>query len=68
MIDSENHISLDGVKYRLDEAAEGEHYIRAGEPLRPPNAQVVQGETGQKFQMRPDTLLWSITDWSGGWC
>jgi len=66
MIDSENHISLDGVKYRLDEAAEGEHYIRAGEPLRPPNAQVVQGETGQKFQMRPDTLLWSITDWSGG--
>lgn len=57
---------LNGVKYMAAEDAEGEHYSLSGEPLRPPNAVTVQGETRQKFQMRPDTLLWTLTDWSGG--
>ncbi len=59
-------IELNGVKYNLAEDAEGDHYLISGQPLRPPNAVTVQGESQQKFQMRPDTLLWSITDWSGG--
>ena len=57
---------LNGVKYNAAEDAEGDHYVQSAEPLRPPNAVTVQGENSQKFQMRPDTLLWSITDWSGG--
>lgn len=57
---------INGVKYNAAEDAEGEHYILGGEPLRPPNAVTVQGENSQKFQMRPDTLLWTLTDWSGG--
>jgi len=59
-------VEINGVGYQLAEDAEGEHYNNAGEPLRPPNAVTVQGENRQKFQMRPDTLLWSWTDWSGG--
>lgn len=66
MIDRQYHIELNGVGYRLAEDAEGQHYIRTYEPLRPPNAGVVQGEQSAKFQVRPDTLLWSLTDWSGG--
>jgi hypothetical protein len=58
---------LNGVKYDAAEDAQGEAYTIAGEPLRPPNAQVVQGAAGnQVFQMKPDTLLWSLSDWSGG--
>ncbi len=57
---------LNGVKYNAAEDAEGDHYSDSGEPLRPPNAVTVQGENSQKFQMRPDTLLWTLTDWSGG--
>src|SRR5690606_25477275 len=66
LIDSYHHIELNGVKYRLAEAVEGVHYSEAGEPLRPPNAQVVQGASSTQFQMRPDTLAWKIDDWSGG--
>ncbi len=66
MIDSQNHIELDGVRYRLAQDAQGQHHNVRGEPLRPPNAVTVQGESQQKFQMRPDTLLWTWTDWSGG--
>lgn len=62
----EAHIELNGVLYDIAEDAEGDHYIQAGEPSRPPNAVTVQGEASQKFQMRPDVLLWSLTDWSGG--
>lgn len=65
MIDAKNAVELNGVKYRLAEDAEGQHYVLGGEPLRPPNAVTVQGEN-QKFQVRADTLLWHITDWSGG--
>lgn len=57
---------LNGVGYFAAEDAEGNHYILNGEPLRPPNAMTIQGENQQKFQMRPDTLVWSLTDWSGG--
>jgi hypothetical protein len=59
-------VKINGVGYQLAEDAEGEHYSLSAEPLRPPNAVTVQGEDSQKFQMRPDTLLWSLTDWSGG--
>ena len=59
------HITLNGEKYRLDESGEGQHYVLSHQPLRPPNAQLVQGESGQ-FQLRPDLLQWSWTDWSGG--
>lgn len=60
-----SHIELDGTKYKLAESGEGSHYDLAGEPLRPPNAVSVQGEQGT-FQVRPDLLLWRITDWSEG--
>lgn len=59
------HVSINGVNYRLAEDAEGVHYQLSMQPLRPPNAQVIQGEPG-KFQLRPDLLLWSWTDWSEG--
>lgn len=59
-------IKLGGVGYFLDESAEGEHYVLGAQPLRPPNSVTVQGENSQKFQIRPDILQWSITDWSGG--
>jgi hypothetical protein len=67
VIDGQYHVKLNGVLYRLAEGAEGQHYTRIAEPLRPPNSVVVQGEGRQDlFQVRPDVLLWSITDWSGG--
>ncbi len=66
VIDSKNHIELDGVHYRLAESAEGQHHNVRGEPLRPPNAVTVQGENSQKFQPRPEVLLWNWTDWSQG--
>jgi len=58
-------ITLNGQDYKLDESGEGEHYKRSHQPLRPPNAQLVQGVSG-KFQLRPDLLQWSWTDWSSG--
>lgn len=65
MITSYHHVELNGVKYRLAEGVEGEHYTEVGEPLRPPNAQVIQG-TSNVFQMRPDTLVWRISNFVGG--
>ena len=67
MIDGQHHVKINGVPYRLAEDAEGEHYARSLEPLRPPNSVMVQGQDRQDlFQVRPDVLLWSLTDWSGG--
>lgn len=67
MIDSQHHVSLNGVKYRLYESGGDDHYQTGYEPLRPPNSVVVQGTSRQDlFQSRPDVLLWSLTDWSGG--
>ena len=59
------HVRINNVWYRLAEDAEGKHYNLALQPLRPPNSQLVQGNTS-KFQIRPDVLLWSWTNWSGG--
>ena len=59
------HVKLNGIWYRLAEDAEGQHYVKSLQPLRPPNSQLVQGDTG-KFQIRPDVLLWTATNWSGG--
>ena len=67
MIDSQHHVSLNGVRYRLFESGGEGHYQFGYEPLRPPNAVVVQGAGRQDlFQTRPDVLLWELTDWSGG--
>jgi hypothetical protein len=66
MIDSYYHVSINGVKYRLAEGGEGQHYNLRSEALRPPNSQIIQGESSQKFQIRPDVLQWNLTDWSGG--
>lgn len=66
MIDAYHHVQLDGVNYKLAQDSEGQHYQISYEPLRPPNAVTVQGENSQKFQARPDVLLWNWTDWSGG--
>ncbi len=59
------HVKINGIWYSLAESAEGVHYDLGLEPLRVPNAAVVQGTSGT-FQLRPDQLLWTITDWSGG--
>lgn len=59
------HVELNGVWYDLAESAEGDHYLYSEQPLRPPNASVVQGDQTD-FQMRPDLLLWRLTDWSEG--
>ena len=67
MIDDTYAITLNGVNYRLGHSEQGDHYEHAAETLRPPNAVVVQGEgSNQKFQVRPDVLLWHWTDWSSG--
>ena len=66
MIDSKFHVEIDGEPYRLAESAEGQHHNVRGEPLRPPNAVTVQGESSQKFQPRPEVMLWTWTDWSAG--
>lgn len=65
MISGYHHVSLDGVRYRLAEDAEGEHYNLNRQPLRLQTSAVVQGESG-KFQLRPDLLEWTMSDWSGG--
>lgn len=66
MINSVFPIELDGNLWQIPESEGDRAYISRGEPLRPANAVTVQGEEGQKFQARLDTLLWSWTDWSGG--
>ena len=60
------HVKIDGTWYKLAEDAEGVHYSLSSEPLRPPNSTVVQGDTSDTFQLRPDQLLWTWTDWSSG--
>jgi len=59
------HVKVNGIWYKIAEDAEGAGYKLSKQPLRPPNSQLLQGENG-KFQMRPDILQWSITDWSEG--
>lgn len=59
------HVKLNGVWYRLAEDAEGQHYVKSLQPLRPPNSQIVQGDS-DRFQIRPDVLMWAAESWSGG--
>lgn len=68
MIGSRWHIELNGVKYRLYEQPNGGHYQRKGEPLRPPHAvlEMAGDPYNPRYQMRPDLLVWGISDWSGG--
>lgn len=63
MIEGKWHYELNGVKYRA--APRDNMYVKAGEPLRPPNAQTIQGKSNL-FNLRPDLLRWRIDDWSGG--
>lgn len=65
-VDSKYHIELDGEGYRLAQDSQGQHHSILGEPLRPPNSVTVQGLTQQTFQLRPDLVVWRISDWSGG--
>lgn len=65
MINMYHHVSIAGIKYKLAEDAEGDHYILAREPLRIQTGAVVQGESG-KFQLRTDLIEWTMSDWSGG--
>lgn len=66
MITTEFHVTINGVNYRLAEDAEGQHYTHVKEALRPPNSQIVQGESSNKFNVRSDLLLWTWTDWTEG--
>jgi hypothetical protein len=65
MISAYHHVAIAGIRYRLAEDAEGQHYTLTRQPLRLQTGAVVQGESG-KFQLRPDLLEWTMTDWSGG--
>lgn len=65
MITSYHHVEINGVKYRLAEDAEGDHYRQNRQPLRLQTGAVVQG-VENKFQLRQDLLEWQLTDWSGG--
>lgn len=58
-------IELNGVKYRIAEDMEQASYVLHRQPLRAPVNGFIQGEQG-RFQLRPDILEWSISDWSGG--
>jgi len=65
MIDSSFDVSIGGIKYRIVKDEDSPGYNLRREPLRAPNVSLVQGSTG-KFNLRPDFLEWSMTDWSGG--
>ena len=58
-------VSINGVKYRIAEDMEQAGYQLHRQPLRAPVNGFIQGESG-RFQLRPDILEWSMTDWSGG--
>lgn len=54
---------LNGVLYKA--APMDDKYKYSGEPLRPSNAQLVQGQSNL-FNLRPDLLRWKIDSWAGG--
>ena len=64
MLASGAHVSIGGVEYMLAEDEEQGHYVHQFETLFA-NATAIAGETA-KSQLRPEKLLWSMTDWSGG--
>lgn len=65
MIDGYFHIKLGTYKYRLAVNAEDDHYKARLLPLNISNAQVVQSSE-PKYDLRPDTAVWELTDWSAG--
>jgi len=58
------HVSVDGVSYMLAVDEDGPHYQHRYESLFAPT-QAIAGEIAAS-QVRPEKLLWSLTDWSGG--
>jgi hypothetical protein len=66
VITSEFHVEINGVKYRLAEDGEGEHYVLDRQTLRAPNTQIVQGADSALINVNPETLVWSWDAWDGG--
>ena len=65
MIDGYFHIKLGTYKYRLATNAADDHYKARLLPLNISNAQIVQS-SDPKYDLRPDTAVWELTDWSSG--
>tara|TARA_R110000765_G_scaffold70376_1_gene136526 strand:+ start:480 stop:1079 length:600 start_codon:yes stop_codon:yes gene_type:complete len=65
VIDGYFHIKLGTYKYRLAVNAADDHYKARLLPLNISNAQVVQSSE-PKYDLRPDTAVWELTDWSAG--
>ena len=65
MIDGYFHVKLGSYKYRLASSSDDQHYSARLVPLNISNAQVVQS-SDPKYDLRPDTAVWEMTDWSGG--
>ena len=65
MIDVYFHVKLGSYKYRLATNSDDQHYSARLVPLNISNAQVVQS-SDPKYDLRPDTAVWEMTDWSGG--
>ena len=65
MIDGYFHVKLGSYKYRLATNSDDQHYSARLVPLNISNAQVVQS-SDPKYDLRPDTAVWEMTDWSGG--
>src|SRR3990170_1117448 len=63
MLASSGHVSIGGVEYLLA-VDEDPHYHHRFESLFAPTS-AIAGEIA-KEQIRPEKLLWAITDWSGG--
>src|SRR3989304_5200553 len=63
MLASSAHVSIGGVEYVLA-IDEDPHYYHRFESLFAPTS-AIAGEIA-KEQIRPEKLLWAITDWSGG--
>ena len=65
MIDGYFHVKLGSYKYRLATNSDDQHYSARLVPLNISNAQIVQS-SDPKYDLRPDTAVWEMTDWSGG--
>jgi len=65
VIDGYFHVKLGSYKYRLATNSDDQHYSARLVPLNISNAQIVQS-SDPKYDLRPDTAVWEMTDWSGG--
>jgi hypothetical protein len=66
VIDSDHHVLINGVPYRLAEDAEGEHYIYDTPTLRAPNSQIIQGGDPGEVNIEPGTIIWKLDTWTDG--